>query len=217
VRAVGRRPPGAGTAGSSRAGWAAWAAPIWVAFIYGQWWMLGGRSAVLPAGAGAGPDEVVPAATTAALAAAASLIGHLAGHLVESGFYAAWWRARRSPVRFWRLFLGVASISALDVLGLWLRQTFAADAARQAAWLALLAGVDVLRGGVTGVPDGVWAAFGSAGLLTAARVAATGLLLSAATGRGASGMTGFTAAVWAASRIALWWGVDLLRGRSPLP
>jgi hypothetical protein len=53
-------------------------------------------------------------------------------------------------------------------------------------------------------------------LLTLARIAITAWLQSVGTGRRLRGPLLVTSLAWLATRVALWWAMDLFRGMSPL-
>jgi hypothetical protein len=151
-----------------------------------------------------------------AVAAALMVAAHLAASAIEASAYALWWRGRGARLPWAPFFTGLVALSLVDRAA----ASLAALAQRMPAlapWLAPLVGPQLLRDRLPGVEPGLWAAFGGLGLLTLARIGATAWLQAAGTGRRLCAALAVTTLAWLATRIAVWWAVDLVRGMSPLP
>ena len=172
-----------------------------------SWWELGWRQA----GALGAVRQAGPAVAAALMAAA-----HLAASAVEASAYALWWRTRGARLPWWPFFVGLVALSLVDRLATGLAE-LALRSPSLAPWLAPLAGPQLVRGRPSGAEAGLWAAFGGLGALTVARIAATAWLQAAGTGRRLRAALAVTALAWLVTRVAVWWTVDLVRGRSPLP
>jgi hypothetical protein len=151
-------------------------------------------------------------AVTAGLMAAA----HLAASAIEASVYVLWWRTRGARLAWPPFFVGLVALSLVDRCAASLA-ALAQRAPALAPWLAPLVGPQLVRGSLPGLEPGLWAAFGGLGLLALARLGATAWLQAAGTGRRLRAALAVTALVWLATRVAVWWSVDLLRGMSPLP
>jgi hypothetical protein len=151
-----------------------------------------------------------------AVTAALMAVAHLAGNGLEASAYVLWWRAHGARLPWGWFFVALVALSLVDRCAVAL-----ADAARRApalaSWLAPLVGPELLRARVFRVEPGAWAAFGGLGLLALARIGATACLQAALTGRRVREALAVTMLAWLGTRVALWWIVDLVRGRSPLP
>ncbi|OGF11209.1 MAG: hypothetical protein A2W00_10160 [Candidatus Eisenbacteria bacterium RBG_16_71_46] len=190
---------------------APWALLPWLASIGWGWWQtLASQLGQVSIGAGAG------AARALAVGLAVALLARVAGFIAESGFYVLWWRARGSHIPFWRLSSWIAALSAADLLAMSLGRLAERHGGALPLVLAPLAGASLLRSQVPGLDAGLWVGFGSLGLLAAARVALTARAQAVALDRRIAAPLALTAGAWLASRVALWWIVDLARGMSPL-
>lgn len=172
-----------------------------------SWWELGWRQA----GALGAGRQAAPAVAAGLMAAA-----HLAASAVEASAYALWWRTRGARLPWRPFFVGLVALSLVDRLATGLAE-LALRSPSLAPWLAPLAGPQLVRARLPGLEPGLWAAFGGLGALTLVRLAATALLQAAGTGRRLQAALAVTALVWLATRVAVWWTVDLVRGMSPLP
>ena len=171
-----------------------------------SWWELGYRQG---ADAGAGRS------LNPAIAAAIMVLARLAVSAVEALAYTLWWRTRGARLPYARFLMALVALSLVDRFTEGLA-VLAGRAPALAGWLAPLAGLQLLRDRWPGAEPGLWVAFGSLGLLTLARLTITAWLQSAAIGRRLRGALLVTALAWLATRIALWWTADLVRGMSPL-
>jgi hypothetical protein len=171
-----------------------------------SWWEMGYRQG---SDLGAGPH--LPLAVAATL----MLLARLAASAVEALAYVLWWRTRGARMPYLRFLVALVALSLVDRFAAGL----AALAGRTPALVPLLApvaGIQLLRERLPGGEPGLWVAFGSLGLLTLARIAITAWLQAAGAGRRLRGALLVTGAAWCASRVALWWTLDLARGVSPL-
>jgi hypothetical protein len=152
------------------------------------------------------------------LAVAAGLMtaAHLAAGAIEASAYVLWWRTRGARLAWSPFFVGLVALSLVDRCAASLA-ALAQRAPALAPWLAPLAGPQLVRASLPGLEPGLWAAFGGLGLLTLARITATAWLQAAGTGRRLRAALVATALAWLATRVAVWWTVDLVRGMSPLP
>jgi hypothetical protein len=177
---------------------------VWVLVMSIAWWNAG-RDVL------AGGAAHAPAATTPAAVAVAFALAKLTGHLIEAAVYRAWWRLRAVRVSYLDLLAAVVSLSLFDLLGLAVRARAAG-----AAWLPWIVGPRAA--GVAGAGEaGLAVAFSALGLLTLLRLAGTALVQRRLSGRGLGESIALTLGLWLATRLAVWWTVDLLRGRSPVP
>jgi hypothetical protein len=150
-----------------------------------------------------------------AVAATLMVLARLTASAVEALAYTLWWRAHGARLPYARFFVGLVALSLVDRFA----QSLVALAGRAPAltpWLAPIAGLQLLKDRLPGVEPVLWVAFGSLGLLTLARIAVTAWLQSAGTGRRLRGPLLVTTLAWLATRVGLWWAMDLLRGMSPL-
>jgi hypothetical protein len=175
---------------------------VWVLVMSIAWWNAGRD--VLAGAAAHAPATAAPPAMAVAFA-----LAKLGGHLIEAAAYRAWWTLRAVRVRYLDLLAAVVSLSLLDLLGLALRSR-----ASGAAWLPWVVGPRA--GGIAGA-GGLGVAFGALGLLTLLRLAGTAYVQRRLSGRGLTESFALTLGLWLATRLAVWWAVDLLRGRSPVP
>lgn len=178
--------------------------PFWFAWIAWSWWDET-NEIVLRMQPGDSHDG-------SGVIALVSLAARLTATLCEAGFYALWWRARGTPLRYWRFFAWIVTLSLCDLIASALRE--AAPGAPRVA-LPLFA---VLAGSALEPPaaSGFVMAFGSVGLLTLARVATTGWVAARGTGRSFPGPALVVTTAWLLTRLAAWWSFDLVRGVSPL-
>ncbi len=150
----------------------------------------------------------------AAVAATLMLLARLGASAVEAAAYVLFWRARGERLPYVRFLLGLIALSLVDYLALCLT-SLARHQAALAPWLAPVAGASLVRARWPGIEPGLWSAFGSLGLLTLARVAATGWLQAHGLGRRLRGPLLVAVVAWLASRVVVWWTLDLARGMSP--
>jgi len=150
-----------------------------------------------------------------AVAATLMLLARLAASALEALAYTVWWRSRGARLPYLRFLVALVALSLVDRLALGL-VALAGRAPALAPWLAPVAGLQLLEGRLPGVEPVLWAAFGSLGLLTLARITLTAWLQSAGTGRRLRGPLLLTSLAWLATRVAVWWTMDLARGMSPL-
>ena len=171
-----------------------------------SWWELGLRQGG-ELGAGQHLNLVV--------AASIMVLARLAASAVEALAYTLWWRTRGARLPYARFLVALVALSLVDRLA----QSLVALAGRSPAlapWLAPVAGLRLLQDRLPGAEPVLWVAFGSLGLLTLARIAITAWLQSVGIGRRLRGPLLVTSFAWLATRVALWWAMDLLRGMSPL-
>jgi len=137
---------------------------------------------------------------------------------LEALFYCMWWRGWGARFRWGRFFVAIASLSLIDAWAETLQAVVRDHAASLAAWLAPLLGLALLReeGSVSG-QSSLATAFASLGLATVVRIALTARVQAREIGRGAAMPLLLTVSVWLVTRIAVWWGIDLARGMSPVP
>jgi hypothetical protein len=191
-----------------------WFLPFWIAFVAFLWWDLIHRQLTihLPAEIAVrlGPSIVVPVAM--------GLVARFLGNAIEAGLYLWWWRHFRiGRIPYWGLVNWLVTFSVFDLLAEHLRLAATAGSAAAPPWIVPLVGVGVLRPGWPASGVGFWAAFGGIGALTIARVAATASIQARAIGRSLPGPLALTTAFWLLTRFVIWWGTDLMRGRSLLP
>jgi hypothetical protein len=143
----------------------------------------------------------------------------LAGLAAQLGFTAfealaaaALWRLAGYPVGWSALAPRILAASAAETLAV----SIAAGRARLAlSWAALLAGPRALRG--PSGEHGLAAAFAAVGLLALARVLLSAWLQARAARAGLETALALVLAMWLVSRLAVWWMIDLLQGRSFQP
>jgi hypothetical protein len=150
-----------------------------------------------------------------AAAAGLALAGRVVAAGIEAGVYALVWRALGARLPVLRFGIALVALSMVDRLALSLVE-LAHRAPASAPWAAALAGAHLLGSPWPAGEPGLRAALGGIGILTALRLAMTAWLQAAALRRGMCGPLLLTLGLWAASRIALWWTTDLMRGASPL-
>jgi hypothetical protein len=179
--------------------------PPWFAWVGWSWWDETNET-LREAQAG-----IAAAASSEAIALAA-LGARLVALLGEAGFYALWWRARATPLPYWRFFAWIATLSLADLIASGVRQAAPGAPRSVQPLLTALAGT-----GLTPAESGWGVAFGTVGLLALFRLAATGCVAARGTGRSPAGPVLLVAAAWLLTRIATWWSFDLVKGVSPLP
>ena len=190
----------------------AWLVPLGVAvFAAGYWSLQLGQLA-------AAPIEVADAVrarfgTIAAFSTATRLLAGAA----EAGLYCLWWSSWGWRLPFLRAFFWMLAVAALDLLAGNLRLIAVEHGAPVSQWLALLAGPAAARTEIASTHRGLWLAFGACGLLTLARVVATARLQAWLMRVRLLPVLAAVAAFWIATRLVMWWGVDLMSGRSALP
>jgi hypothetical protein len=139
----------------------------------------------------------------------------LAASALEALTYRLWWWTRGARLPYPGFLLGLVALSLVDRFALSLT-ALAERTPAFAPWLAWLTGPRVLEGGWHAVEPGLASVFGSLGLLTLARVTMTAWLQATALGLRLAGPLVLTGTVWLATRVALWWALDLSRGMSPI-
>ena len=171
-----------------------------------SWWEAGYRQ---------GGDLAAGQHLNLVIAATLMVLARLSASAIEALAYALWWRTRGARLPYRRFLVALVALSLVDRFA----QGLVALAARTPALapgLAPVAGLQLLRDRLPGAEPGLWVAFGSLGLLTLARIAITAWLQSAGTGRRLRGPLLVTTLAWLATRVALWWTMDLFRGMSPV-
>jgi hypothetical protein len=171
-----------------------------------SWWELGLRQG---GELGAGPR------LNLAVAATLMVLARLAASAVEALAYALWWRTRGARLPYARFLVALVALSLVDRLAQSL-VTLAGRVPALTPWLAPFAGLRLLQDRWPAVEPVVWVAFGSLGLLTLARITITAWFQSVGTGRRLREPLLVTTLAWLATRVALWWAMDLFRGMSPL-
>ena len=172
----------------------------------GSWWELGLRQ---------GGELGAGQRLNLTVAATIMVLARLAASAVEALAYTLWWRTRGARLPYARFLVALVALSLVDRFAQGMA-TLAGRAPALAPWLAPVAGLQLLKDRLPGVEPVLWVAFGSLGLLTLARIAITAWLQSAGTGRRLRGPLLVTTLAWLATRVALWWAMDLFRGMSPL-
>jgi hypothetical protein len=148
--------------------------------------------------------------------ATSSVLGRFLSVGLEALFYQVWWCSWGARFRFRPFYFAVASLSLIDAGSDTMQSLVREQVPDLVAWFAPVLGLGLLRN--PGTPAGSLAtAFGTLGVLTALRVVLTARAQARETGRGAGIPLLFTTVVWLVSRVAMWWGLDLARGMSPLP
>jgi hypothetical protein len=171
-----------------------------------SWWEVGYRQ---------GRDLGAGRHLDLAVAAGIMVLARLAASAVEALAYSLWWRSRGARLPYLRFLVALVALSLTDRFALSL-VALAGRVPALAPWLAPVAGLQLLRDRLGGVEPVLWLAFGGFGLLTLARIVITAWLQSAGTGRRLRGPLLVTSLAWLATRVALWWTMDLFRGMSPL-
>ncbi len=172
-----------------------------------SWWEAAYRQ-----GAGLGGERHL----APALVASVMIVARVLASAVEALTYVLWWRWRGERLPYARFLVALLALSIVDRLALSLA-AWATRAPSLAPWIAPVVGPHVLGKDWLHGQAGLRAAFGSLGVLTAARVGLTAWVQAAALRRRLGGVLLLTCGAWLLTRIALWWTVDLLRGRSLLP
>lgn len=184
-----------------------WFLPVAYAYLAYGWWDVGRSQMAVLQASGAFTAGMTHASVLLAVAA------RFVGWLIESAYYALWWKWRRRPLRFWRLFSWIAMFSMADLLAEAIRRDDTGDIIPSRTVRALLAGIGLL-GPEGGSVSALMSAFGSLGFLTITRIAALGSVQSRATGEPWSRSLALVALTWLGARLVLWWTGDLLRGTS---
>ena len=141
--------------------------------------------------------------------------GQLLGNLFEAALYVSAWRLAGVRVGWLALAAGIFAASAFEAGSWQLAMTAHSgidDSLRGV--IALLAGPRVLWDDATG-QGGLGVAFGGAGLLALVRIACTAETQTRA-GAPRAKAFGMTFAAWLTFRLLAGFGLDLLRGFSPL-
>jgi hypothetical protein len=144
--------------------------------------------------------------------ALAGLAAQLAFTAFEALAAAAAWRLAGYRARWSALAPRILAASAAETLAV----SIAAGRARLAiSWASLLAGPRALR--APGAEHGLAAAFAAVGLLALARVVLSAWLQARAARASFTTALRLVLALWIVSRLAVWWMIDLLQGRSFQP
>lgn len=207
-----RAGPGAGAGAVVRPAWGVspWLQPFAYAYLAWCWWRVGVADAV-------GGESVPSMAWARSLAPALLVAGKFGGFLIETLFYRLLWRGRGRSLPFWRFFCVVAFASLTDVLAFHAGSLVRDRSPGLGPWLAPVVGLHLASGFVLDWSPALRAAFGTAGLLTAIRLALTAYAQQRAFAiRWRSALT-WTGLVWLVTRLAILFTVDLMRGMSPLP
>ena len=191
-----------------------WFLPLWIALVAFLWWDLIQRQLATHL-----PMEITNTlGSRVVVPVAMGLVARFLGNAIEAGLYLWWWRHfRNDRIPYWSFFNWLVTFSVFDLLAEHLR--LAATPVSEAAplWIVPFVGVGVLKPAWPAFGVGFWAAFGGLGALTIARVAATASIQARAIRRSIRGPLWLTATFWLLTRIVIWWGTDLVRGRSLLP
>jgi hypothetical protein len=180
----------------------AWLLPVWFLYLGFSWWEVGRLQIA---------EQIDGAASRAGGLAALTVAGRLVGWSLETAFYFSWWRWRGRALPFGRLFAWIASLSIADLWSESIRRMVAASAAEANVAWAVLVGPGVM-GNEAGSS---WsAAFGAAGLLTAARIVGTAQVQARALCLSSGGPLLLVTGGWLLGRLAIAFAVDLARGRS---
>lgn len=134
----------------------------------------------------------------------------------EAGAWRGFWAGLSRRLPFARYLAWVGLLSSLDLVAAWLSRFAVAAGGQAPGLLAPVAGIALARELWPEVSDGVWAGFGFLGLTTVVRIVLTGRVQARLLGIGPAGPTVAVAIAWLFLRTLLWWGADLMRGRSPL-
>ena len=154
---------------------------------------------------------VTPTASPATLVAIA-LAASAACVLVEAGFWRAFWSARGARAPFAALAFVLWALTAIEALAS-AALAHVRPGGPAALWLAPWVGYRAL-GGLDALASGWRLAFANAGLLTAARIAASAWAQARLVGRHwREALTGVVL-VWLASHVAMAWIFELARGRA---
>jgi hypothetical protein len=185
--------------------YASWTLPFMLLYVEWSWWKIFVSEL-----------ESTPTALSVPVPAAAamSLGGKLLAHASEAGLYVLLWRVRGARLPYWRFLVYIIVASLADQFAWSLAEPFKAGGAP--LWRIALAGLHLASGTPFHDSASIRAAFGSIGLLTAARIGVTAAPQSRATGRPFVEALAWTVGIWLLTRIAVWWAFDLLRGMSPL-
>lgn len=182
--------------------------PLWYLGIGWSWWRV--YRAEMTAAAPPPGASLPPAGIVLGIA----LSGKVAGWLVETATYALAWRAWGGRLPYWRLFAVVVSASMTDLLGHVLGAGVPSEGGSW--WRPALAGLQLAQGTPFADAPAVRAAFGSLGALTLVRIAVTAAAQARALGARWAAPLAVTGAIWLLSRAVVFFGVDLVRGMSPL-
>jgi len=177
-----------------------WSTGLWLAIIGRGWWSDAAANA--------------EASRAGVIATIAATLSHFVAAGFETGYYVAAWRSAGRRLRFGWFFSWVMTLSLIDLLAASLRNI----ALRHPAalpWLVALAGPGLVPERV--VPTGLDFSIGSFGLLTLARCSLCGWLQAREAGVRLWSALALVFLTWIATRLILWWGIDLARGTSPLP
>ena len=190
---------------------ARWFLPFGLLFVAWLWWDVALRQATAmlaaqphrPAIGVAGPAAFMTALRFVLLAA-------------EAAVYVLWWRTRGARLPFVRFYVMLVALSAFDLFAMSLGRA-ALRTPALAPWFAPLTGIAILDPHTLPLGAGLRAGFGSLGLLTLGRIACTAWAQAMALGRGMREPLLVTGGLWLATRLILWWSLDIFRGMSPLP
>jgi hypothetical protein len=189
---------------------APWFLPIWYPSLGFLWWKVFATEA---ARSDLAARPLVPSIMLAASLAAA---GKFMGFVIEAGFFHFLWKSRGRRLPFWRFFCVVASLSMADLLASALGELPHGQSGQVSGWLWPMAGLHLLSGTPFAEPGALRAAFGTVGLLTGFRIVMTAHAQSRALDLALGKSLAVTAGAWLATRMAILWSVDLMKGMSPL-
>jgi hypothetical protein len=182
-----------------------WLMPlVWIYVTY-QWWQLGQEELER--------SLVHTAAPADALRVTSALLPvfKVAGFLAEAAVIRLWWRAQGRALPYWRFASWLVALSIADLLA---HDLAAHVTGGTRAWAAVVAGLGLVdpRGPAAG--DGLRAGFGGLGALTLARIGLESYVQSRVPGIRFARALLLTCGLWLATRIAIWWSVDLASGMS---
>jgi len=146
------------------------------------------------------------------LAPLAGLAAQLGFTALEAAIAMALWRALGAGVSWSTLVPRLQIASAAE--------TLAVDIAAGHAMLPRGIAIAIAgprAAGAAGLTHGLAAAFAAAGALALARMLVSASLQSRAAGASFARAFGLVLFMWLASRLIVWWGIDLLQGRSFQP
>lgn len=180
--------------------------PLWIVAVLMTWW-ASDRQLLPPAAAAHGPWSAAGLVTG---------LTRLALFTLEALLYWAAWCAVGTRLSLFTLTMWILTLSMLDVLALRVADLGRAHPGDWTFAAIVLAGpVAVAAPGSTSIGTAA-AVFGTIGLLDLARIAAWCDVQRRAARTGWRPPVFITLSLWLASRLALWWGLDLGRGRSLL-
>lgn len=151
--------------------------------------------------------ELAPTRVLPRVSAASGVFTQLLFSALEAFLYARAWRATGRRLPWLRTACELFVISSLEAFAVFMLQRPNAS-----SFVWLLGARAAWPGGIAS--SGLARALGGVGVLAFLRVALTVHVQSRATGARYAQASALTLAGWLGSRLALWWTIDLLRGRS---